>query len=178
MKHNQFVLSLIFLVLFTLLSCERKSGRRPPQQSNRTNSLTKSQHATLDSKRPTIVKMAKRGGVFYIPCKINGVDMEFIFDTGASIISISTIEVLFLLKHNKLSEDDILGTSYFSDATGTISEGTLINLRKVQIGSRTLYDVRASVVNNLEAPLLLGQSALQQFGKVTIDYNNDQLIFE
>lgn len=64
------------------------------------------------------------------------------------------------------------------DATGNISQGTLINLREVKIGIRQLNNVEASVVHNLEAPLLLGQSALSQFGKLTVDYKNNEIIFE
>lgn len=104
--------------------------------------------------------------------------MEFIFDTGASIISISAAESVFMLRQDKLHESDIIGTSYFSDATGTISEGASINLREVKIGTRTLHNVKASVVHNIEAPLLLGQSALNQFGRITIDYNQNILILE
>lgn len=125
-----------------------------------------------------IVKMRHDRGTYYIPLIVNGVEMEFIFDTGASIISISAAEAIFMLRHGKLSDDDILGTSYFSDATGTISEGTMINLREVKIGTRTLNNVKASVVHNLEAPLLLGQSALNQFGRIIIDYNQNILILE
>lgn len=83
-----------------------------------------------------------------------------------------------LLKQGKLKEDDILGTMQFKDATGRISEGTTINLRSVVIGNREIKNVKASVVHNMEAPLLLGQSALGQFGKVTIDYKKNQLSFE
>jgi len=38
--------------------------------------------------------------------------------------------------------------------------------------------VKASVINNDEAPLLLGQSALSKFGKVTIDNEKKLLILE
>ena len=42
------------------------------------------------------VPMEKQeGGTYLIPCKVNGVPMKFIFDTGASVISISSI---FLIK--------------------------------------------------------------------------------
>jgi len=33
------------------------------------------------------------------------------------------------------------------------------------------------VVDNIQAPLLLGQTALIKFGKVTIDYNNNTIEF-
>jgi aspartyl protease family protein len=45
----------------------------------------------------------------------------------------------------------------------------------VTIGSRTIYNVQASIVDNDRAPLLLGQSALERFGTVTIDYNNNTI---
>ena len=54
-------------------------------------------------------------------------------------------------------------------ANGSISEGTVINLRKVKIGNKELDNVRASVVYNQQAPLLLGQTVLSRLGKIEID---------
>ncbi len=119
--------------------------------------------------------MRREGGVCYVIVKINGVDMEVIIDTGASDVVISSIEALFLLKQGKLTEDDIIGTSYYKIANGTISAGTVIRLKSVQIGDRILTDVRATVVDNMEAPLLLGQSALDRFNTVSIDYTNNTI---
>jgi aspartyl protease family protein len=124
------------------------------------------------------IQMRHAGGVYFVPLKVNGLEMEFIFDTGASTISISLSEAMLLHRQGKLGNRDILGTSFFTDATGTISEGTRLNLREVEIGNRTLYNVEASVVHNLKAPLLLGQSALNQFGRITIDYEKKELILE
>ena len=126
----------------------------------------------------TVIKMEKQGGVYKIPVEINGLNMFFIFDTGASLISISETEVNFLLKQEKLSEDDFLGSAKFIDANGDISEGTLINLKEVRIGDRILTNIEASVVHNMKAPLLFGQSALEKFGKISIDYKKEELIFE
>ena len=126
----------------------------------------------------TIIKMEKIDGVYQIPVEVNGVKMYFIFDTGASIISISETEAIFLWKQGLLSEDDIKGTERFSDANGDISEGTIINLSTVNIGGRVLKNIEASVVNNSSAPLLFGQSALNKFGKISIDYNKEEIVFE
>ncbi len=104
--------------------------------------------------------------------------MSFVFDTGASLISISNVEANFLLKQGRLSKEDILGEVNFSDANGDISVGTIINLREVTLGNRVLKNVQASVVDNSVAPLLFGQSALAQFGKVSIDYKRQLLIIE
>ncbi|MDY0278803.1 MAG: retropepsin-like aspartic protease [Acholeplasma sp.] len=113
-----------------------------------------------------------------MPVFINGVKMYFIFDTGASIISISETEANFLFKQGNLTRDDIKGTALFFDAKGEISEGTTIVLRTVQIGDKILTNIDASVVHNLNAPLLFGQSALEKFGKISIDNTKGEVTFE
>jgi clan AA aspartic protease (TIGR02281 family) len=112
----------------------------------------------------TVIQMKKDGGVSVIPCKVNGLPLSFVFDTGASEVSISMTEALFMLKNGYLSEDDIVGTQKFSDATGGISEGIVINLKEIEIAGFTLHNVSASIVKNADAPLLLGQSALSKLG--------------
>ena len=104
--------------------------------------------------------------------------MNFIFDTGASIISISETEARFLYKQGTLTEADFVGEANFTDANGDISSGMIVKLRTVKIGDRTLHNVQASIVPNSNAPLLLGQTALGQFGKISIDYQRGTITFE
>lgn len=124
----------------------------------------------------TIVKIHKENGVYQIPCKVNGLSLDFIFDTGASDVTISMSEALFMIKNNYLSEEDITGTEYYSIANGSIEEGTSINLKVIEISGLKLYNVKASIVHSLEAPLLLGQSALQKLGRIEFDYDSEKLI--
>jgi len=124
-----------------------------------------------------IVKMRKEGGIYLVPVEINGVPMDFIFDTGASDITMSLAEALFLYRQNKLSDSDFRGVRQYQIADGSIAEGTIVILKTVKIGNRTLNNVEASIVHNLEAPLLMGQSALSRFGKITIDYNKAEITF-
>ncbi|HEV2480290.1 MAG TPA: retropepsin-like aspartic protease [Puia sp.] len=126
----------------------------------------------------TTVKMEKRNGVYQIPVTINGSEMYFIFDTGAGMISISTVEATFLYKQGKLSDDDVVGKADFLDANGNISQDVIIRLKEVTIGNRTIRNVDASVVGNAKAPLLFGQSALEKFGKISIDYSKGEISFE
>ena len=77
-----------------------------------------------------------------------------------------------------MSEEDIEGQAYYGIADGSVAVGTVINLRSVEIGDRVLYNVKATVVDNVEAPLLLGQSALARFGKVSINYNDNTIEFD
>lgn len=117
-------------------------------------------------------------GVYEVACTINNLPLKFIFDTGASSVSISSVEASFMLKNGYLKEEDIKGKEYFSTATGEIHEGTIIRLREIKIGDAVLRNVDASVAHNQQAPLLLGQSVLERFGTITIDNINSKLIIK
>ena len=57
-------------------------------------------------------------------------------------------------------------------ANGEVSAGTVVNLRNVNFGGLDLDNVRASVVHNQKAPLLIGQSILNRLGNIEIDNAN------
>lgn len=120
--------------------------------------------------------MQKRGGVYEVPCKVNGLSLKFIFDTGASDVSISMSEAIFMIKNGYLTEKDIKGSEFYSIANGDIQEGTTINLKVVEISGLKLYNVKASILHSLETPLLLGQSALRKLGRIEFDYGSEELV--
>lgn len=116
------------------------------------------------------VPFTQEGGVYKVKCVINGLPLHFIFDTGASTVSMSGVEALFMLKNDYLKAQDFVGTENYINADGEISEGAVINLRNVEFGGLKLTNVKASIVKNQKAPLLLGQSVLKRLGKIEIDY--------
>lgn len=122
------------------------------------------------------IQMEKSGDIFYIPGKVNGLNLKFVFDTGASEVSISLTEAEFMIKNGYLSDKDIVGSSYAQIANGDIVENTKIILRKVEVGGITLHDVNALVSHTLQAPLLFGQSAIQKLGPIQIDGNKLTII--
>lgn len=115
-------------------------------------------------------------GVKIVRIKVNDVPLDFIFDTGASLISISETEASFLVKQGTLTKDDFLGTQHFIDANGDISEGLLVNLKEIDIQGYRLKNIKASIVQNTDAPLLLGQSLIEKFAQVTIDNKENNII--
>jgi len=176
MKIIFFIISISFSIVLSACSGCSQSGRRNAV-NNDISPLQSSEPERITGGK-TIVKMKKQNGVYMIPVEINGISMHFIFDTGASLISISSTEAMFLYKQGKLTSEDIIGKANFINANGAVSEGTIIVLREVKIGNKILTNVEASVVNNLEAPILMGQSALEKFGKISIDYGNNEITFE
>ncbi|MDO4367979.1 MAG: tetratricopeptide repeat protein [Bacteroidales bacterium] len=121
------------------------------------------------------VPFTKEGNVCKVKCVINNLPLHFIFDTGASDVSISSVEATFMLKNDYLSSSDIIGRQNYMTADGNITEGTVINLRDVKLGNKHLNDIKASVVKNQSAPLLLGQSVFSKLGKIEID-NDKKLL--
>lgn len=126
----------------------------------------------------TIIDMEEESGVKFVWIEINGVRLKFIFDTGASDIFISPTEAKLLVKQGTLDENDFIGIENFQDATGRISEGISVNLKSVKIGDKTLYNVKASISDNENSPLLLGQSALERFGRIEIDNVHQRIILK
>lgn len=130
------------------------------------------------SSHQTILKMEHLNGVKFVWIEINGVRLKFIFDTGASDIFISPAEAKVLVRQGTLEKEDFLGVQNFQDATGGISEGVIVNLKSVKIGDKILYNVKASISDNENSPLLLGQSALERFGRIEIDNIHQRIILK
>ena len=117
----------------------------------------------------TEVPFTKESGVCKVKCNVNGLPLHFVFDTGASDVTLSMVEATFMMKNGYLSGKDVIGSQRYMDANGEVSVGTIINLKDVNFGGQSLTNVRASVVRNQKAPLLLGQSVLGRLGRIEID---------
>ena len=116
-------------------------------------------------------------GLCKVHGEVNGLPLAFIFDTGASDVTISTVEASFMKKNGYLEERDFGGKENYMTASGAVEEGTVINLRQVTVGTLSLKNVRATVVKSQNAPLLLGQSVLGRFAKVEVDNSNKEIRF-
>ena len=88
----------------------------------------------------------------------------------------SSVEADFMLKNDYLSERDFRGSRKYLTASGNICEGAVICLKEVKVGEFSLKNIEASVVKNQKAPLLLGQSALERFGSITIDNEHNRIV--
>jgi len=180
----------ILIISICLLSCnhpeskkyERNQGSKkeynPQNDEINVNSVQSETQNNNSLSNHNVLEMELQNGVRYVWIEINGIRLRFIFDTGASSICISPAEATVLYRQGTLSKEDILNTEYFQDATGKISEGTKVNLREVKIGDMVLYNVEALVIDNVNAPLLLGQTVLERFGSIEIDNVNGQIIFK
>jgi len=138
--------------------------------SNEQNNAAAKKEAVI-----TEVPFAKEDGICKVKCQINGLPLHFVFDTGASDVTISMVEATFMMKNGYLSKNDVIGSQRYVDANGNVNVGTEFIIKKVNFGGLELNNIRASVVRNQKAPLLLGQSVLARLGKIEIDNSKNVL---
>ena len=142
------------------------------EESLKKDLVAKKEEPEAEEQTVSIPMKLSGGGTYEIPCKINELKLNLVFDTGASDITISKTEAEFMFKNDYLSKNDITGTSSYVIANGDIEIGTTVIFRKVDFGGLILKNVKATVIENKNAPLLFGQSALSKYGKITIDNEN------
>lgn len=140
------------------------------------NKRTETVSVSSGNSRIKTIRMRKMpGNTYLVSCKVNDFPIDFIFDTGATSVTLSRKQANFMLKNGYLSYDDIVGFNSYQTASGDIKTGTVIKLRKIEISGLIINNVEATIINSDSAPLLLGQSALSRLGKIQIDYNNSTL---
>lgn len=116
-----------------------------------------------------IVLHAGSNGHFRTPGQINGRSVNFIVDTGASVVSLS------------VPDADAIGLPYKSGQTVQVSTangvtvGWRIMLSSVRLGSVDVYNVEALVTPAPMPYVLLGNSYLTRF---QMTRTNDQLVLE
>ena len=139
--------------------------------SNQVNAVVQS----LDN--GSAVKMTLSGGVYQIPVAINDVlKIQMIIDSGASDVFITPDVAMALWRTGTISEDDALADAYYQFADGSVQENARFRLKSVTIGDRRVENVVCSVSNSIDAPMLLGQSALAKLGRYSFDYKQGMLV--
>ena len=114
----------------------------------------------------TIALDAGRGGHFYATLQINGQDIQFVVDTGATEMVLSQQDAtragidLDSLRFNRPAET----------ANGTVM-GAFVRLQSVQLGPFTDYDIPATVNGGELGTSLLGMAYLNRYRGFEVDGN-------
>jgi len=179
-NFTQFCIKYYFKLNSLLLSdYSQKTYSRIKQkiklQNMRTILITFLILSSCSANSQTVIKMERDAGLSTIPCKVNGLHLRFIFDTRAGDVSISLAEATFMLRNRFFDKNDFMGTTNYKDANGNIYEGIKINIKEIEIAGLKLRNVTASIVKNLQAPLLLGQSTISKLGTIQLDLNSNTL---
>ena len=121
------------------------------------------------------VKLEQDGNCYLVGANVNGIPMKMTLDTGASTMSISIIEYEFL-KKQKLISDSKTQVSECTIANGDTTKCFMIKIAQVSIGDTYVKNVDCLVMENPDAPLLLGMNVLNGLGGVSINYKRKLLI--
>lgn len=106
---------------------------------------------------PSVTLYANAQGHFVSECQINGVPLKFLVDTGATTVALNSGDAKFAKIDYKRGEPISVATA---NGMVTAYRVTIANLK---IGSITLSQVEASVVEGGSPPIvLLGMSALNR----------------
>ena len=130
--------------------------------------------STLLAFSQVVIKMEEDGGVYKIPCVVNGTKIKFVFDTGASAVCLSESMAEYLYDNDYIAAEDFVGRGQSSVADGRIVNNLHLILRDIEIAGLHLRDVESIVIEGQKAPLLLGMTAISKLGR--IELNGNQLI--
>src|SRR5215510_12037541 len=115
------------------------------------------------------IPLLKKGGVYQIPVKINGVlTLHFVLDTGAAEVNIPADVALTLFRTGTIQASDFLPGRAYSLADGSTVNSSRFLLRHLAIGSQRISNIPASI-GEVASPLLLGQSFLERLGSWGMD---------
>lgn len=118
-----------------------------------------------------VVRIASQnGGHHWVRGKINDRTVDFVVDTGASIIAMN------LSTAKRLGIDYEKGRAAYSSTANGLRQIRIVNLAKVTVGEITLYNIQASVGLDDALPVtLLGNSFLS---RTNMRIENGVLILE
>lgn len=179
MKYNTFLAAILLLALsFGMTSCKGCSSQKE-EATVLISPYDEEDDFSIELPDDDIVEVSytESSNLKIVQALINDrINKEMIFDTGASYTQITLKEAQYLYSEGVLTNDDILGAEKFGDANGNITVNMVVNLRKLVLGGKlVITNVKATVVQNGGAPLLLGQTVLKELPQYTVD-NEDKVI--
>lgn len=109
-----------------------------------------------------LVLTADKGGHFRVDGRINGARVDFLVDTGATLVSIGRSDA------RRAGIDYLSGQRAMAQTANGTTAIWLVNVDSLRLGSATLHNVQAAVHEHDLPVALLGMSALSRF-----DLRND-----
>jgi clan AA aspartic protease (TIGR02281 family) len=141
------------------------------------NPLPSTTSSSNDSSQ-TIVELKNDSGAFVVPVEINGaITLDFIVDSGASVVSVPADVVSTLIRTGTIQDSDFIGTQTYVLADGSEAPSDVFNIRSLKVGNQIIQNVRGAISSSKGA-LLLGQSFLQKFKSWSVDNTKHVLVLK
>lgn len=130
------------------------------------------------------INYQEENGVKTIQVFINGsAGTKAIFDTGCSGVSVSYLEIANLIKHDAVSDNDLNGVTITSNAQGELHVNDVVTIAVSLTdlnGKPHEVTVDATIIDNLDAPVLIGNSVIDQLANrsYTVNLTKHTIHFE
>lgn len=170
---------LYILVIGLMLLCTSCGNKQKPSQ--RANVWKTEATISLSSDKVSVPFKRTMSGLAEVQVSLNGVPFNMYWDTGASITSISSLELAKLAKENKIRQEDLLGSVTSTYADGSSAEQPVFMIKEIFIQGNDgryliLKNVETIISENCEAPLLIGQNIISNLPKHS--FNESSMVIE
>ena len=108
---------------------------------------------------------------------MNGYNEEFIYEDRAPA-QVSLEKALQLLDKGIIGKENFDGDPNQILANNSIRNNSVFIISELRIGSKTITDVRFTVLHRQTNPITLGRQVLQRIGQFRIDENAKQITFK
>jgi len=131
------------------------------------------------NKKITVSFTIDTSNLLNVGVRLNGFSSQnFIFDTGASALVINSKLYRAMVQNRYLTNQDIIGSTKVIVADGSTIDAQIIRIASLSLGTIQIKNIEALVMPDSNAPLLIGQSVFNQFGKISIDYQKKVIEIE
>lgn len=172
-------LIILFVLFSALVSC--KNRQEPSQRIPVWGNSSRQLEVTMDAPNVQVPFKRTNGDLAEVQVSLNGVPFNMWWDTGASMMSISSLEFTKMIKEGKVDKDDYAGKVSFTMADGSIEECDVYYIKEVFIKGINdkylrIHNVKMSISDSPDAPLLIGQNVMQALPRHT--FNDDTGMIE
>ena len=134
-------------------------------ESDTPSAYTNRMRAPEGRRYGVVTLFAEKNGHFFADATVNGTHIDFLVDTGASVIALTELDA----RRIGLDLNALDYRHKFSTANG-IAHAAIITLDEVRIGDITVHDVKASVHRDVGlSQSLLGMSLLKKLSSFRMD---------
>lgn len=117
-------------------------------------------------------------GSFEGMCIINKVSVDFKYDGAEDKMFIDAEIIMKQINTQRITVNDFKDKEKAFNEDGSLVENSVVNLKVMTIGKKTLNNVEAVVVYGQNPPILLGTKVLSKFGDYIVVEEKRQLIFD